>query len=203
MRIVVISGGSSGIGKACVEKFLDHGDCVYNFDIEKNDELDKQANYTWLMTDVRDQEAISSSIAQVIERSGDIHVLIASAGKHLSANIENTSQEQLLDIMNLNLFGVFWLIQSALGSMKQHKKGRIITIGSDQCAIAKGNSTAYGMTKAGLLSLTKSICLTTIIIPYGRHAQLTHFRAHQTKEIVLDLRHNILLFLVFFCSIFG
>ncbi|MCP4476218.1 MAG: hypothetical protein GY821_16995, partial [Gammaproteobacteria bacterium] len=46
-------------------------------------------------------------------------------------------------------------------------------------------------------------CLTTIIIPYGRHAQLTHFRAHQTKEIVLDLRHNILLFLVFFCSIFG
>ncbi|MCP4473633.1 MAG: hypothetical protein GY821_03515, partial [Gammaproteobacteria bacterium] len=48
-----------------------------------------------------------------------------------------------------------------------------------------------------------AVCLTTIIIPYGRHAQLTHFRAHQTKEIVLDLRHNILLFLVFFCSIFG
>ena len=157
MRIVIISGGSSGIGKACVEQFLRAGDVVYNFDI--NQEFIANNNYKYLKVDVTNHAAITDAINTVIKAHAKIDVLIISAGQHLSANIETTTDEQLLTLTNLNLLGAYWLIREVIPYMKQQNKGNIVTIGSDQCTIAKSNSTVYGMTKAALLSLTKSIAL--------------------------------------------
>lgn len=159
MNVVVVSGGSSGIGKACVEKFLSEDNYVYNLDIVENSELSGNVNYKYIYTNVKNQDNIKQSIAQILGESTTIDVLITSAGKHLSANIENTNDEQLMDILYLNLLGSYWLIQASIPIMKKNKKGKIITIGSDQCSIAKRNSAVYGMTKSALLSLTKSTAL--------------------------------------------
>lgn len=159
MNIIVVSGGSSGIGKACIEKFLNENNYVYNLDIVENAELSTNANYKYIHTDVKNQDNIKQAISQILNESNTIDVLITSAGKHLSVNIENTTDEQLMDILYLNLLGSYWLIQASIPIMKKNKKGKIITIGSDQCSIAKRNSTVYGMTKAALLSLTKSTAL--------------------------------------------
>lgn len=158
MQVAVISGGSSGIGLACVNKFLQNDYLVYNFDVmEKNL---SHSNYRLIKTDVRDSNQIRQSVAQVITEMNKIDTIIASAGKHLSATIEHTSDEELMELMNLNLFGAYWLIQAAIPHLKKQGSGStIITIGSDQSTIAKINSSVYGMTKAALASLTKSIAL--------------------------------------------
>jgi NAD(P)-dependent dehydrogenase (short-subunit alcohol dehydrogenase family) len=156
-QIVIVSGGSSGIGEACVNKFLQHDYFVYNFDIVES--AKSNTNYKWLKTDVRNHQEIKNSIGVVIEEKARIDVVVASAGKHLSANVENTNDDQLIDLFQLNLFGCFWLIQGSLQYMKEQLKGNIITIGSDQSSIAKCNSSAYGMTKSAIASLTKSTAL--------------------------------------------
>lgn len=159
MRIVIISGGSSGIGEACVHKFHDQGDYVFNLDIKENNALNSLKNYQWLATDVTQKVDMIKSVSEVITQKNKIDVLLISAGKHLSANIENTSDTHLMDLLNLNLLGAYWLIQNVIPYMKQQQYGNIITIGSDQSIIAKPNSTAYGMTKAALAHLTKSVAL--------------------------------------------
>jgi 2-keto-3-deoxy-L-fuconate dehydrogenase len=161
MKTIIISGGSSGIGLACIKKFMDNDYFVYNFDLIDNAHIKNstQKNYKWLKVDVRNKQEIVGGVATVIHEHAQIDALIASAGKHLSATIENTRDEDILELMQLNVMGAFWLIQSVIPHMKAKNKGNIITIGSDQSSIAKHNSSAYGMTKAALASLTKSIAL--------------------------------------------
>lgn len=159
MNIIIISGGSSGIGKSCVEKFLQHGDFVYNFDIKDCIEFFNNSKYKYVYTDVRNHDNIKNSIATVLNNSKTIDILITSAGRHLLANIEETTDKDLMDVLYINLLGTYWLIQESIPIMKKNNKGRILTIGSDQCTIAKKNSTVYGMTKSALLTLTKSVAL--------------------------------------------
>lgn len=157
MRIAVVSGGSSGIGAACVNKFLQNKYFVYNLDI--NNSNASHENYRYIKTDVRNSEEIKQSINKITLESKKIDTLIVSAGKHLSATIESTSDEQLMELINLNVLGAFWLIQATIPHMKSQNSGTIVTIGSDQSTIAKNSSSVYGMTKAALASLTKSTAL--------------------------------------------
>ena len=158
MKTVVISGGSSGIGESITQKFITNGYYVYNLDIVDNIESSTNKNYKWLKIDVSKEEQVRMAIESIVLDTSHINILIANAGKHLSANIENTTSEQLQELMNLNLFGSYWLIKYAISYMKDYG-GSIITIGSDQCSIAKENSAVYGMTKAALNHLTKSTAL--------------------------------------------
>ncbi len=159
MPIMVISGGSSGIGLSCVNKFLKNGYIVYNLDILNTTHPINSNNYKWLKTDVGSHKEIRESIKNILQEINKIDILILSAGRHLSANIEDSNDEQLNELINVNLKGAFWLIQETISNMKNNLAGNIITIGSDQASIAKYNSSIYGMTKAALLNLTKSVAL--------------------------------------------
>jgi 2-keto-3-deoxy-L-fuconate dehydrogenase len=157
MKTLLISGGSSGIGKACVEKYLLEGIRVINLDISPVSIL--HDNYKYIKTDVRQKHEIENAIDDIRKMNINIDFLIISAGKHLSANIENTDEENLMEIVNLNILGAFRLIKNIIPFMKESKYGSIVTIGSDQCSVSKNNSTIYGMSRAALLSLTRSIAL--------------------------------------------
>lgn len=159
MRTIIISGASSGIGLACAQKFLEHDYFVCNFDLVDNEHLQNNARYAWFEVDVRHKEQIIEAVSKVVIGHSKIDALVVSAGKHVSATIENTSDEQLLELIQLNILGAFWLIQAVVPNMKEHLSGNIITIGSDQSSVAKYNSAAYGMTKTALASLTKSVAL--------------------------------------------
>lgn len=157
MRNLIISGGSSGIGEAIVKKFLINKYFVYNLDIKDNPAFINK-NYKWHQTDVSQEDQIIKAINEITQIDKRIDILILNAGKHLSANIENTTSKQLYEILNLNLLGAYWLIKYTIPYMKEYG-GAIITIGSDQASIAKPNSTVYGMTKAALTNLAKNIAL--------------------------------------------
>lgn len=158
MKTLVISGGSSGIGAACCEKFLQNNYRVYNLDINDNPSLQKYPAYRYLKTNICNNGEISLALEDIRNREAIINTVIVSAGKHLSGSIETTDEDALLDIVNLNLLGAWRLIKQILPFMKK-KGGNIITIGSDQSTVAKPNSAAYGMTKAALAQLTKSIAI--------------------------------------------
>lgn len=158
MRTLLISGGASGIGAACSEKFLQNNYRVYNLDINDNPILQKYPAYRYLKTNVCNNDEVTLALEDIRSREATINTVVISAGKHLSASIETTDDDSLIDIVNLNLLGAWRVIKHSLPLMKK-KGGSIITIGSDQSTVAKPNSAAYGMTKAALAQLTKNIAI--------------------------------------------
>lgn len=151
-RTCVITGGSSGIGRAIATLFVDNGYKVYNLDINPSDKG------IHLACDITNHETVQNHINDIAQ-NGSIDVLITSAGVHFSANIENTSEQDFQRVFDINVKGVYSAIQAALPTMKKQQAGSIIIIASEQALVAKPNSFAYNMSKAALASLAKTTAL--------------------------------------------
>ncbi|MGF1740468.1 SDR family oxidoreductase [Vibrio profundum] len=145
----IITGGSSGIGLATAKRFIEQGYQVFN--------LDQQSGPygEYCQCDITDHDAVQNHI-QTIAKSHTIDVLVASAGIHMSANIENTSEEDFLRVFNINVKGVYSAVKSVLPTMKQQKSGAIILVSSDQALVAKRNSFAYNLSKTAIASIAKT-----------------------------------------------
>lgn len=152
---LLITGGSSGIGEAIVKKFLQNDYIVINLDIKNNKKLDKLANYKHYQIDLTDFELLKQTIAKV-HNSYQITNIVSSAGKHLSANIEETTEEQYHALMRLNCDVNFYLFRCSIQHMKK-SGGTIVFIGSDQTIIVKPNSTAYTASKRAAEGLMMSL----------------------------------------------
>ncbi|MFC4699547.1 SDR family oxidoreductase [Glaciecola siphonariae] len=152
---VVISGGSSGIGLAIVERFVNSGHQVFNLDIQPSS--NKTLMHCDVQCDVTDHEVVKACIDE-IAKDGNIDVLVCNAGAHMSANIEQTDEASLLRLFNLNVKGAYSLTQASLAHMKS-QGGSIIYVASDQAIVAKQNSFAYNLTKHALASMAKTTAL--------------------------------------------
>ncbi len=148
-KTLVISGGSSGIGLAIVKLFLANNYTVFNLDVQPSE------FGSFIKCDITNHNEVVTAVSQ-IHKHHTITTCIPNAGKHFSANIENTDESDFIDVFNLNVKGAFSLIQSVIPIMKQNRQGAITIIGSDQSSIAKTNSCAYNMSKHALASLAKT-----------------------------------------------
>ena len=149
---VLITGGSSGIGDAIARQFLDLGHQVFN--------LDKQPGQVgkWLECDLTDTQQLTNSLSDLLTHHA-IDILVCNAGRHLSANIEDTPEYEFDALLSLNVKSAYLLTQQVIPQMKRAKWGRILFVASDQAKIAKGNSFAYNLTKHALASMAKTTAL--------------------------------------------
>jgi NAD(P)-dependent dehydrogenase (short-subunit alcohol dehydrogenase family) len=154
-KVTIITGASSGIGKATLELLRSSGSLVYNLDITSP----AQPDPFFVECDVSNRKNVEQAIQTVFEKEKRIDFLFANAGRHLVANIEDTSYEQLDSLVGINLMGPFYLLKSIIPIMKQQQKGSIVLMGSDQSFVGKGNSAVYGMTKGAVAQLTKSTAI--------------------------------------------
>lgn len=151
-KVCIVTGGSSGIGLSIVNKFIAEGYLVFNLDITSSNVGEfHQCD----ITDVKQVEAIINKIA----KEHTIDVLVSNAGIHFSANIENTSEEALDKVFNINVKGAYAAVKSVLPNMKAAKNGAIILMSSDQAIIGKRNSFAYNLSKSALASMAKTTAL--------------------------------------------
>ncbi|QDP02360.1 SDR family NAD(P)-dependent oxidoreductase [Thalassotalea sp. PS06] len=154
-KVCIVTGGSSGIGAAIVARFCENGYRVFNLDIQVNE---NQTTAHYIHCDVSDFAAVKAAIERIIRKTGNVDVLISNAGRHLSANIENTEEDVFDKLIDLNVKGAFAATQAVLPAMK-HQGGAIIYIASDQALIAKHNSFAYNLSKHALASMAKTTAL--------------------------------------------
>ncbi len=155
-KVAIITGATSGIGKATKELLRKHGCIVYNFDIsEPDDELPGHFIYC----DVRNNEQIKNAVTEVFNKEKKIDFLFANAGVHLVASMEETSDEEFDNVTAINIRGSFYTAKYVLHYMKAKRKGSIVFMGSDQSFAGKAQSSVYGLTKGAIAQLTKSTAI--------------------------------------------
>lgn len=161
-KIAIVTGGTLGIGAAVVDAFIKEKHTVYNLDI--NEAGAEKQNVNFIKCDVSDTQQINNAIDEINKKEKRVDILVCNAGKHLSANIENTTEEQFDDMVALNIKGTFFALKAVLPIMRAQQSGRVVIIGSDQTFIGRPNSAAYGLTKGAISQLTKGTAL-----DYAKH----------------------------------
>ncbi len=159
-KVVVVTGGTTGIGRATVERLMIEGAKVFVLDIARPEyELVNQSHF--ILCDVGDIGSIQKSIAEVVQLShGRIDACFSNAGVHFFGSIEDTSIETFNRVLNINFTGTFFLMKEIIPIMKvQPSGGAVVLMGSDQSYVGKGQSSIYGATKGAVGQLTKSLAI--------------------------------------------
>jgi len=151
-KICIVTGGSSGIGLSIVKHFIANNYHVFNLDIAPSNHGE------FCQCDITNVEQVAQIITHIAQKN-TIDALVSNAGIHFSGSIENTSEEQLERVFNINVKGAYAAVKAVLPSMKAQQNGAIILMASDQALVAKRNSFAYNLSKAALASMAKTTAL--------------------------------------------
>jgi 3-oxoacyl-[acyl-carrier protein] reductase len=164
-RNILITGGSKGIGKAIVEKFVENGDNVIftYFTSEENakkiekDILD-QGNFAIAMfCDVRNRYNVKDVVNYVHDKFGNIDVLVNNAGISQYKLFTDINDEEWDDVINVNLNGAYNFLKNSLPKMIEEKRGKVINISSIWGITGASLEVAYSTSKAALIGFTKSL----------------------------------------------
>lgn len=156
-KVVLITGGSSGIGKAIGEFLLQKGFTVYG--TSRNPENNTNSLFPLLQLDVRKVETIQKTIAEVIQKSGRVDVVINNAGVGITGPIEETPTDEMRNNFETNFFGPIEVIKSVLPQMREQKSGLIINITSIAAYMGLPFRGIYSSSKAALEIITESISM--------------------------------------------
>ena len=127
-KVVLITGASSGIGKAIAIYLSNKGFVVYGTSRTKRKSINLP--FTFLALDVTNPKTIEKAVAEVIEKEGRLDVLINNAGKGITGSIEDTPTEEMKANFDTNFFGPIEMMKAVLPQMRSQKSGLIINITS-------------------------------------------------------------------------
>lgn len=165
---VLISGGSRGIGRACVEEFIKNGDSVafiYKSSHDRARALATELGAIAICADLSASADASRAAEEAISALGGIDVLINNAGISQFKLFTDISDEDWQSMINTNLSSAFYLTRSVLPYMISQKSGRIINIGSMWGKIGASCEVHYSAAKAGLRGMT--LALAKEVAPSG------------------------------------
>lgn len=165
MKTIIVTGASSGIGRAVAEKFLTEGWTVGLIARRVDALQDVAADHPTahvLPCDVTDEAAVDRTFSAFAARTGRLDVLFNNAGMFPpSALIDDISVKDWRDGVEVNLTGMFLCARAAFGQMRRQdpQGGRIINNGSVSAHTPRDGSVIYTATKHGVTGLTKTIAL--------------------------------------------
>lgn len=169
-KVVLVTGGTSGIGLGIAKKFasLGYKTAINSFEPEDKikasmDELATVAtsDIAYLQADLTDGEAAFNLVTRTIERFGRIDVLVNNAGIQKVAPIEDFPPEDWNRVRAILLDAPFHTIRAALPDMDKRQWGRILNVSSAHGIVASPYKSAYIAAKHGVIGLTKTVALET------------------------------------------
>jgi NAD(P)-dependent dehydrogenase (short-subunit alcohol dehydrogenase family) len=176
-KVAIVTGASTGIGKAIAIKFAEEGASVVvvsrsNLGKKTVEEiLNKGGDAVFIQCDVTSSKQVDDMVRDVINKFGKVDVLVNNAGgvkvaKNPAVSITDVTEEDWDAIINLNLKSVFLCCKAVTPHMKERKYGKIINV-SSLGAICPGGpgATAYHAAKAGVIGLTLDLAFE--LAPYN------------------------------------
>lgn len=152
-KVIVLTGGSSGIGLATVKLFSKKGHIVYELS-RSGESFDKVKH---IYCDVAKEETVQAAINQVIAEQGHIDVLINNAGFGISGPIEFTKLEDAKKQFDVNFFGSLNVVKAVVPHMRKENRGRIVFVSSVAAVFSIPFQSFYSAAKSALNSLCLSL----------------------------------------------
>jgi len=154
-KVVLITGGSSGIGKSVGNFLHQKGFTVYG--TSRNPEKITDSAFPLIALDVRDSVSILAAVAQVIKLSGRIDVLINNAGVGITGPLEEIPASEIKNNFDTNLFGPIEMMKAVLPQMRSQKSGLIINVTSIAGYMGLPYRGVYSASKGALELITEAL----------------------------------------------
>ncbi|MFO7974150.1 MAG: 3-oxoacyl-[acyl-carrier-protein] reductase [Candidatus Hydrogenedentota bacterium] len=160
-KVVLVTGGTRGIGRACVELFSNRGAkvalCGRNIDTATAAAEDIGGDTRAFQTDMAEPEAPGALVSAVKETFGPVSILVNNAGLSRDILLLRMKDDDWAQVMDANLTGVFRCCRAVARGMMKQRWGRIVNISSVIGLVGQAGQANYAASKAGLLGLTKSL----------------------------------------------
>ena len=161
VKTVFITGGSTGIGAACVRKFAKEGWNVAFMDINAADgaALARECDVLFVEGSSCNRSDLDAAVDAACRQFGGLDCVVANAGIHRCNTMLTISEEELDLMIDTNIKGTVRTLQAAVPSILRKGGGSVVINASDQSYIGKANSFGYGLTKGALGQITKSLAI--------------------------------------------
>jgi NAD(P)-dependent dehydrogenase (short-subunit alcohol dehydrogenase family) len=207
-KVVVITGGGGGIGKAAARRFLDGGARVVLSGTRgelleaARDELDPAGERVETVAGrITGRDEARALIDAAVERFGGVDVLVNSTGIFRVVPFLEQTEEHLEEALGSILFPTYWVSQAAAQAMRERGGGAIVSVGSMWAmdAIATTPTSAYSAAQAGRHALTKNLALelagenirvNTVALAFVETPAYERFLSHEEAQEVLDSVHG-------------
>ena len=160
-KVAVVTGGTSGIGRATALALKDAGCTVY--------ELSRRAQGVeglhHISADVTKEESVRAAVEQIMAREGRIDILVNNAGFGISGAVEFTSTEDAKSLFDVNFFGMVNMNRQVVPIMREAGHGRIVNLSSVAAPVPIPFQTYYSASKAAINSYT--MALANEVKPFG------------------------------------
>jgi NAD(P)-dependent dehydrogenase (short-subunit alcohol dehydrogenase family) len=164
-KVILITGASSGIGKACAEHLASRGYRVFGTCRGAAARQSAPDNIEMLSMNVDDDHSVKDAVGNLIEKVGRLDGVINNAGFALMGSVEDTSIEEAKAQMETNFFGVLRVCRAVLPIMRKQGSGHIVNISSLAGVLGLPFSGLYSASKFALEGMTESLRLE--LRPFG------------------------------------
>ena len=161
-KVVLLTGGSSGIGRCTAAYLAKEGCRVYELSRRAPEEL---PGVRHIGADVTDEESVVRAVGHVLEREGRIDVLISNAGFGISGAIEFTGLSEAQRQFDVNFFGLVRTVRAVLPVMRKQGGGRIVAVSSVAAVVPIPFQAFYSASKAAIQSYI--MALANEVRPFG------------------------------------
>ncbi|WP_309467910.1 SDR family oxidoreductase [Comamonas sp.] len=154
-KVVLVTGGASGIGLASAEALAASGARVVCADLQQSQDLPQGCEFRRL--DVSSEKLTEELVSDVIERYGQIDGLVTSAGISRVGDLEHMSLQDWEQVLQVNLTGTMLSARAVAGPMKRRGQGSIVTIASINGMLGNPNNLAYCTSKGAVIQMVRSL----------------------------------------------
>lgn len=167
-RVALVTGGASGIGLSTAQLLAQYGADIVIADINLGTAEQAIADFRAMgrnalavRADVTLSSEVNHMVNQALVEFGKIDILVANAGICVNTPSEDTSDEDWLRVINLNLNGVFWCCRAVGKHMLERESGAIVNVASMSGSVVNRPQpqAAYNASKAGVIQLTRSLAV--------------------------------------------
>lgn len=154
---IVVTGASSGIGRATAALLLEKGHTVIGIGRDFSKYPLADSNFTGLSIDLSDLNKLPGSLNALTSQHTNIDVVVCCAGSGRFGSLEEFSYEQIRQLLDLNLTSQLYLARALLPGMKQRGSGNVIFMGSEAGLQGGKRGAVYSVAKFGLRGLAQSL----------------------------------------------
>ncbi|WP_125765709.1 SDR family NAD(P)-dependent oxidoreductase [Levilactobacillus mulengensis] len=156
-KVAVVTGGSSGIGLATIQKFTAEGATAVSADVT----APADAEIAFIKTDVTDEQSLQAMVNQVVSQYGHLDILVANAGvAEQKAGVADIDMANWNKVIAIDLTGVVLTNKVAVAQMVKQGSGSVVNMSSILGVVGAAKSQAYSAAKAGVANYTKSQAVT-------------------------------------------